>query len=54
MKVELPEQMKSDMSLARWGEILPTTPVVMAVVPTMLAIAFGVHVYPCVQALART
>lgn len=37
MKVELPEQLKSDVPPTKWGKILAATPVVMAVVATMLA-----------------
>jgi len=37
MKVEIPEQLKADMPPTVWGRILTATPVVMAVVATMLA-----------------
>lgn len=37
MKVEIPEQLKSDVPQTTWGKILTATPVVMAVVATMLA-----------------
>ena len=37
MKVELPESVKSDVPPNAWGKILGMTPVVMAVVATMLA-----------------
>lgn len=37
MKVEIPEQLKADVPLTTWGKILSATPVVMAVVATMLA-----------------
>lgn len=37
MKVEIPEQLKSDMPPTKWGKLLTATPVVMAVVATMLA-----------------
>lgn len=37
MKVELPEQLKADVPPTMWGKILAATPVVMAVVATMLA-----------------
>ena len=37
MKVQIPEQLKADMPQTTWGKILSATPVVMAVVATMLA-----------------
>src|SRR5512146_2291945 len=37
MKVNIPEQLKSDMPQSTWGKILSATPVVMAVLATMLA-----------------
>jgi hypothetical protein len=37
MKVEIPDQLKADMPQTTWGKILSATPVVMAVVATMLA-----------------
>lgn len=37
MKVEIPEQLKADVPANKWGKILAGTPVVMAVVATMLA-----------------
>ena len=37
MKVQIPEQLKADMPQTMWGRILTATPVVMAVVATMLA-----------------
>jgi hypothetical protein len=37
MKTQLPEQLKADVPLTTWGKILTATPVVMAVVSTMLA-----------------
>ena len=37
MKTEIPEQLKSDVPQTTWGRILTATPVVMAVVATMLA-----------------
>src|SRR5512142_2857228 len=37
MKVQIPEQLKADMPQTAWGKILTATPVVMAVVATMLA-----------------
>ncbi len=37
MKVQIPEQLKSDVPQTNWGKILAATPVVMAVVATMLA-----------------
>jgi hypothetical protein len=37
MKVEIPDQLKADVPPTRWGKMLSATPVVMAVVATMLA-----------------
>jgi hypothetical protein len=37
MKVQIPEQLKADVPPTVWGKILTATPVVMAVVATMLA-----------------
>lgn len=37
MKTEIPEQLKADVPHTTWGKILMATPVVMAVVATMLA-----------------
>src|SRR5512142_1706254 len=37
MKVQIPEQLKADVPHTTWGKILSATPVVMAVVATMLA-----------------
>jgi uncharacterized protein YqgV (UPF0045/DUF77 family) len=37
MKVQIPEQLKSDVPHTQWGKILTATPVVMAVIATMLA-----------------
>jgi len=37
MKAEIPEQLKADMPQTTWGKILTATPVVMAVIATMLA-----------------
>jgi hypothetical protein len=37
MKVEIPNQLKADMPPTNWGKILAATPVVMAVVATLLA-----------------
>src|SRR4029077_18913670 len=37
MKVQIPNELKSDMPQTRFGKILGATPVVMAVVATMLA-----------------
>lgn len=37
MKVQIPENLKADMPQTTWGKILSATPVVMAVVSTMLA-----------------
>ncbi len=37
MKVEIPQQLKSDVPPTVWGKMLAATPVVMAVVATMLA-----------------
>jgi hypothetical protein len=37
MKVNIPDQLKADVPQTKWGKILSATPVVMAVVATMLA-----------------
>ena len=37
MKVQIPDQLKADVPPTRWGKMLSATPVVMAVVATMLA-----------------
>jgi hypothetical protein len=37
MKVQIPDQLKADMPPTKWGKMLSATPVVMAVVATMLA-----------------
>src|SRR5574337_1013277 len=37
MKVQIPEQLKAEVPPNKWGKILTATPVVMAVVATMLA-----------------
>jgi hypothetical protein len=37
MKVEIPDQLKADMPPTNWGKMLAATPVVMAVVATLLA-----------------
>jgi len=37
MKVQIPEELKADLPQSTWGKILTATPVVMAVVSTMLA-----------------
>jgi hypothetical protein len=37
MKIEIPENLKADMPQTMWGRILSATPVVMAVIATMLA-----------------
>ena len=37
MKVEIPDQLKADVPQSVWGKILNATPVVMAVIATMLA-----------------
>src|SRR5690348_4462085 len=37
MKVQIPEQLKADVPQTNWGKILTATPVVMAVIATMLA-----------------
>jgi hypothetical protein len=37
MKVAIPENLKADVPLTTWGKVLSATPVVMAVVATMLA-----------------
>jgi hypothetical protein len=36
-KIEIPENLKKDLPLTKWGKILAATPVVMAVIATMLA-----------------
>lgn len=37
MKAEIPDQLKADLPQTTWGKILTATPVVMAVIATMLA-----------------
>jgi hypothetical protein len=37
MKVQIPDQLKADMPQNQWGKMLSATPVVMAVVATLLA-----------------
>src|SRR5438105_12646472 len=37
MKVTIPDELKKDVPPTRWGKMLSATPVVMAVVATMLA-----------------
>src|SRR5664279_2729646 len=37
MKVQIPDQLKADMPHTQWGKMLSATPVVMAVVATLLA-----------------
>ena len=37
MKVQIPEQLKADMPQNQWGKMLAATPVVMAVIATLLA-----------------
>jgi hypothetical protein len=37
VKVQIPDQLKADMPPTKWGKILSATPVVMAVIATMLA-----------------
>src|SRR5665213_174747 len=37
MKVTIPDQLKADVPLTAWGKILTATPVIMAVISTMLA-----------------
>ena len=37
MKVEIPDKLKADVPATTWGKMLSATPVVMAVVATMLA-----------------
>jgi len=37
MKVQIPDQLKTDVPPTKWGKLLTATPVVMAVVATMLA-----------------
>jgi len=36
-KIEIPEQIKSELPLTKWGKILGVTPIVMTVIATMLA-----------------
>src|SRR5579883_2034548 len=36
-KIEIPEELKRDLSTSKWGKILVATPVVMTVIATMLA-----------------
>jgi hypothetical protein len=36
-KIQIPENLKADLPLTKWGKILAATPVVMAVIATMLA-----------------
>ncbi len=37
MKIQIPDQLKADLPPTKWGKMLTATPVVMAVVATMLA-----------------
>src|SRR5215471_7200337 len=37
MKAKIPEELKADVPQSTWGKILTATPVIMAVVATMLA-----------------
>ena len=37
MKIEIPDQLKADVPPTKWGKMLSATPVVMAVIATMLA-----------------
>ena len=37
MKVTIPEELKKDVPTTTWGKVLSATPVVMAVIATMLA-----------------
>ena len=37
MKIEIPDQLKADVPLTRWGKLLTSTPIVMTVIATMLA-----------------
>ncbi len=37
MKVEIPEAVKAELPPTRWGKVLASTPVIMAVVATALA-----------------
>jgi hypothetical protein len=37
MKIQIPDQLKADMPQTKWGKMLTATPVVMAVVATLLA-----------------
>jgi hypothetical protein len=36
-KIQIPENLKADLPLTKWGKVLAATPVVMAVIATMLA-----------------
>ena len=36
-KIEIPEQIKSELPPNKWGKILAMTPIVMTVIATMLA-----------------
>lgn len=37
MKIEIPDKLKADVPLTKWGKLLTSTPIVMTVVATMLA-----------------
>jgi len=37
MKLEIPDELKTDVPQTKWGKILTATPVVMAMVATALA-----------------
>lgn len=37
MKIEIPEKLKADVPLTKWGKLLTSTPIVMTVIATMLA-----------------
>ena len=37
MKTKIPEELKSDLPLSKWGKLLAATPIVMTVIATMLA-----------------
>ena len=36
-KIKIPEELKADLPPSKWGKVLGTTPIVMAVIATMLA-----------------
>lgn len=37
MKIEIPDKLKADVPLTKWGKLLTSTPIVMTVIATMLA-----------------